>query len=184
MPIDIIKRPATDFQKAGKHPADWRNSGKRLLKGARLAWEQLKKGFGEQGATLDEYADYFSPFFLLAGLAVENYLKARILENSIRAGRIPATLDDVIRIVSKSHNLLNLAATAGVSVKEPYRTLLERLTEFVEWSSRYPVPIPEKLLNVQHPRRSTKSVDLERIEKVIKLTLKDNPDHARSLGFN
>lgn len=182
--IDIIHRPAPDFQKIGKAPADWRNSGKRLLKGARLAWAPLNQSFREQGAEREDHADYYSPFFLLAGLAVENYMKARILENSIAVGIKPTSVDHVMRIVSKSHNLLDLAGKAGVPVPEPRRTLLERLTEFVEWSSRYPVPLAKKLLSVQHPRRSTKSADLKRIEEVIKLTLKDDPSHARSISLS
>ena len=40
------------------------------------------------------------------------------------------------------------------------------------WSSRYPVPLPKKKDQVKYARRSAKSIDLERIEGLIELTLK------------
>ena len=77
-------------------------------------------------------------------------------------------------IVRQTHNLVDLADRAGLVTKGVQRELLERLTEFVEWSSRYPVPLPRKKEQVKnYARRSAKSVDLTRIEAlIIKLTLR------------
>ena len=92
-----LKRPTVRADDA-KNPEAWRINGARLLKGARLIWHQqlapclegYKQTRGkrtrDQDRALAEGADYFAPFFVLAGLAVENYLKARILERRIATG--------------------------------------------------------------------------------------------------
>jgi hypothetical protein len=109
----------------------------------------------------------------LAGLAVENYLKARLLENHIAGGSTPADLREVMDIVRQTHDLVDLADRAGLVTKGVQHELLVRLTEFVDWSSRYPVPLPRKKEQVKYARRSAKSVDLKRIEAlIIKLTLR------------
>jgi hypothetical protein len=138
-----LHRPELDLDAAGKDPANWRNSGNRLMKGARLAWVPLSQSFRANGREQEELADYFAAFFLLAGLAVENHLKARILENYLAEGSEPADLKQVMDVVRQTHDLQDLAHRAGVGrLSHVQLELLERLTEFVEWSSRYPVPCP------------------------------------------
>ena len=169
--IDVLHRPNPDLDEVGKDPANWRNSGRRLLKGARLAWQPLSESFRAKGRELEDKSDYFAPFFLSAGLAVENHLKARILENHISAGSTPADLKEVMDIVRQTHDLVDLAGRAGLVTTTIQNELLERLSEFVDWSSRYPVPLPKKKDQVKYARRSAKSIDLERIEGLIELTL-------------
>ena len=156
--IDVLHRPELDPEKAGLDPDNWRNAGNRLLKGARLAWQPLSESFRAKGRELEDKSDYFAPFFLLAGLAVENYLKARLLENHIAGGSKPADLRQVMSIVRQTHNLVDLADRAGLVTKGVQRELLERLTEFVEWSSRYPVPLPRKKEQVKYraPQRKVR----------------------------
>ena len=75
-------------------------------------------------------------------------------------------------IVRQTHDLVDLAGRDGLVTTTIQNELLERLSEFVDWSSRYPVPLPKKKDQVKYARRSAKSIDLERIEGLIELTLK------------
>ena len=144
--IDVQHRPEIDVDEAGRDPANWRAVGSRLMKGARLAWKPYHESFKAKGTELQDKSDYFAPFFLLAGLAVENYLKARLLENHILAGIRPTDLDEVMDIVRQTHDLVDLSKRAKLldRMRPIQLELLERLTEFIDWSSRYPVPLPKR----------------------------------------
>lgn len=85
------------------------------------------------------------PFMFLAGLGVESLLKAiRILQYQAagkpvaaknRRGSLTLTRE------LKTHDLLGLAKAAGITLEPAEVTLLERLTDFVEWAGRYPVGV-------------------------------------------
>jgi hypothetical protein len=104
-----------------------------------LTWHQSERGGprgkGSSGGGLSRQADYFGPFFVLAGLAVENHLKARILERRIAAGQ---TIPDGTAVVDvfprKAHDLIVLAESTDVSLTPSTRALLQRLSSFVVWA--------------------------------------------------
>jgi hypothetical protein len=85
------------------------------------------------------------PFMFLAGLGVECHLKAiRILQFQA-AGKPVAAKNKrgslALAKELKTHDLLGLAHAAGIALEPPEVTLLERLTDFVEWAGRYPVGV-------------------------------------------
>lgn len=85
------------------------------------------------------------PFMFLAGLGVECLLKAiRILQFQ-SAGKPLTTKNNRGRLALtkelKTHDLLSLAHAAGIVLGPEEVTLLERLTDFVEWAGRYPVGV-------------------------------------------
>lgn len=85
------------------------------------------------------------PFMFLAGLGVECLLKAiRILQFQ-SAGKPLTTKNKRGRLALarelKTHDLLSLAHAAGITLGPGEVTLLERLTDFVEWAGRYPVGV-------------------------------------------
>lgn len=85
------------------------------------------------------------PFMFLAGLGVECMLKAiRILQFQ-SAGTPLATKNKrgslALARELKTHDLLGLAEAAGIALDPQEVTLLERLTDFVEWAGRYPVGV-------------------------------------------
>ncbi|HLK11078.1 MAG TPA: hypothetical protein VKW76_06840 [Candidatus Binatia bacterium] len=67
------------------------------------------------------------PVMLLAGLTIELLLKG------LAVGRQKAA--------PRTHDLLELAEVAGLQLRPPEEELLERLTVFVRWAGRYPVPL-------------------------------------------
>lgn len=85
------------------------------------------------------------PFMFLAGLGVECLLKAiRILQfqaagKSIAAKNRRGSL--ALAKELKTHDLVSLAHAAGIALTSAEVTLLERLTDFVEWAGRYPVGV-------------------------------------------
>ena len=171
-----IKRPPVRIDDA-KDPEVWRTVGRRLLKGARLIWSPLSdclQGYKttrgnrtpEQARDLAQQADYFAPFFVLAGLAVETHLKARIIERRIAAGKhFPDGMAVLAEFPRKSHDLKLLAKCADVPLTAGIERLLDRLSEFVVWTGRYPIPV--KAAAVLRADRTTRETDLEDIERFI-----------------
>jgi hypothetical protein len=80
----------------------------------------------------------FVAWYLLTGMAVEDILKGLIV------ARDGIELDDRGRLrlpwPAPGHNLILLAANASVELTEEERQLVERLSEFVLWAGRYPIP--------------------------------------------
>jgi hypothetical protein len=79
------KRPEVDFEKYSTDPTEWRNVSRRLFGTAEVIWPLLKQSLqthpGDRlSARREALNDHFGGYFLLAGCAVENALKARIVE--------------------------------------------------------------------------------------------------------
>ena len=177
MPKTIVKlkRPAIRIGDA-KDPRAWRTVGTRLLDGARVVWRPLddalqgfKRTAGRRTETerreFSRQAEYFGPFFVLAGLAVENHLKARIPERRLAAGLpVPDGTAVVNLFPRKHHDLILLAHAAGVVLTPGTRALLERLSAFALWAGRY--PIPKKAADAVF-ERTTRETDLREIEDFI-----------------
>jgi hypothetical protein len=85
------------------------------------------------------------PFMFLAGLGIECLLKAiRILQ--FQAAGKPVAAKNwrgslAIAKELKTHDLMALARAAEITLTPAEVTLLERLTDFVEWAGRYPVGV-------------------------------------------
>jgi hypothetical protein len=109
----------------------------------------------------------------LAGFAVENYLKARLLANRIasagpfRDGK--EAMDFVMdrqtsgKARRRSHDLVALAAAAYVLTPKN-QPLLERLTAHVLWAGRYPVPLDASGALFE---RTTRDRDLGEIKALV-----------------
>ena len=114
------KRPAVRFDNAA-NSQEWRNTGRRLLQGAELVWQPLAEGIrggNAQGIQLTNAErsrrdDYFAAFFLLAGHAVENELKALVLERCIAKHGAFTDGDAAMKEVPRHHDLVKLAARAA-----------------------------------------------------------------------
>jgi hypothetical protein len=74
-------------------------------------------------------------FFLLAGYAVENYLKGLWLSRNA-AKAVDPSVDPFI----PAHKLTSIARQAGVSLTTAHEATLELLERSVTWYARYPVP--------------------------------------------
>jgi hypothetical protein len=83
-------------------------------------------------------------YFLLIGIVMENLLKAKWVKKNRRG------LKNEILTVSRlprelqTHNLLPLAGKVGLKLDANENELLNRLSEYVKWAARYPVPVESK----------------------------------------
>jgi hypothetical protein len=164
-----IALPAVDvnFDKAAADPWKWRSVALSLLFAADALWNRVRRALTELDkvgrSKLSDTSDIGlrlrGPFFLLAGLAVENFLKAIIVKRLLAGGK-PVTEADVLVIFRGKHDLTVLSQRADVKLTPAERELLERLSTFVNWAGRYPVPI--KKVNAQKSR-VTRSDDFGRV---------------------
>lgn len=144
-PAEVPQRVRDEaFQRGLSNAPLWFTSGGDLLRAAQAVWERVVPVF--QRLTVDE-ADvelvrYLGPFYLLCGLAVENYLKALIVKDLFGRQdglpdpkaplRLPVSLND--------HDLRDLAERAHFECSEKERQLLSCLTRYTTWAGRYPIP--------------------------------------------
>lgn len=165
-----IKRPLVKRSQA-LTPEAWRNTGKRLMKGADLMWPPLARSIIDyRKGKKSEDVDYFAPFFLLAGLAVENYVKGRLIEERIKDGRPVQDFKELFEkpaglfYTKRQHDVWALARKTSLVLSETEENLLRRLSKFVLWGARYPVP-----RHADDPdfRRDTRDRDMEEIKQLI-----------------
>jgi hypothetical protein len=180
--VTKVKRPPVTFDQA-RDPDAWRKVSQRLLDSARLIWRShLDRGLTgyastragrtpEQEAAFAADMQHFGAFFVLAGLAVENAIKARLLRNVLASGAVINDLIDLDNAVwikgSRGHNLVELArrSEARLILSEGERDLLERLARYVKWAGRYPFPNHKN--DDLAFRRTTRDRDLQDIERFI-----------------
>jgi hypothetical protein len=75
------------------------------------------------------------PALLLAGYAIENYAKARLVEQGKDWKR-------------HGHDLSWLVKQAGIELNEPEKILVQRLKQIVVWAGRYPTPMKPEEFNL------------------------------------
>jgi hypothetical protein len=170
--ITKLKRRPVNFDDA-KDPVAWQNVSKRLLVSAEILWAPLeeaiaiaKKDAAERTAAetqrFSELADQFGAFFVIAGLAVENALKAAILRRTIRNGAVIDSGLAALKVLpTTDHNLVLLADKAGVALTPGTTRLLERLSIYVKWAGRYPIPKDPKKAGVPRDTRENDWSDIQ-----------------------
>ena len=121
-------------------PRAWWLSARRLMQASELLWKAFDADLkamrsGKPGHTLDNLETGLA-WMLLTGLALENLAKAVLLKRNpsvARPGRLPKWPGD-------GHDLNRLFSHAVIGIGADEREMLERLTEFVRWRGRYPIP--------------------------------------------
>jgi hypothetical protein len=84
-------------------------------------------------------------------LALENMVKAVLLKRKPELARPGRMREWPGEGAGRGHDLAQLFDKAEVSLSAPERDFLDRLTEFILWRGRYPVPhVAERLM----PRRA------------------------------
>ena len=167
----VIELPTgeVDFDQTAADQWKWRPVALSLLFAADTLWKRVRQGLVEfdeisRLGDLSEAADVGlrlrGPFFLLAGLAVENLLKAIIVKR-MHAENRPVTEGNVLRLERGRHSLIALSRSAQITLSSEEREVLARLSTFVPWAGRYPVPI-KKTDTTQS--RITRSDDFARIK--------------------
>jgi hypothetical protein len=102
---------------------------------------------------------------MLAGMMIETLAKAVLVERN-----------QIVRISElKNHNLKELVVAAGYSPNPEEIVFLDRLSEFVRWAGRYPVPLkPTNLaVNDEQGRRQLVGGSLLGADVVLARTIAD-----------
>lgn len=107
------------FEKRKEIPECWYNKSSDLLISARVLWRAMKKN---QSLEVNCWATYT----MLIGMSFELLLKAHCISKG--------------KCYKKSHNLIDLATTAGVLISKKEKGILKVLTEYIIWDGRYPTP--------------------------------------------
>lgn len=77
--------------------------------------------------------------YMLAGFAMENLLKGRLIAQQDAAARAGP-------FKFKGHDLRQLAQDAGCTLSDDESRMLERVEQFAVWTGRYPIPMnPEDM---------------------------------------
>ncbi|MCH8295797.1 hypothetical protein IH992_32360 [Candidatus Poribacteria bacterium] len=91
-----------------------------------------------EGKELEDHLDarLFIPYFLLIGYAIENLLKANLMVQHPEYFKPNAKMVDI-----RSHNLVSLCKRCNISIDTEETNLLEKLTRYIEWEGKYPIPL-------------------------------------------
>jgi hypothetical protein len=116
------------------HWVNWLDAAEKLLKVAYKLESERDTNRKELIAPLN--ADVY---YMLIGLALENYLKGAIVQRFLISGK---TLDeDKLDSVLCKHDIATLFSDAGLKVQNKlHDSYLDYLTECVEWRGRYRLP--------------------------------------------
>jgi hypothetical protein len=128
------------FELRALSPTVWVLTARRLKRCADIIFNKYKIDLAalESGASpLDlQNLELSGCATLLQGFAFENLLKAIVIQAQptvIVGGRLRKWSAD-------GHDLLALCAEASLDISEAERDLFARLTAFVRWAGRYPIP--------------------------------------------
>ena len=128
------------YHVSGENPVAWQVSAKDLLDAA-MAVKAEVQSIGT-GGMMHSLARVEA---MLLGMALECLLKGmyirrhRVWEDPTKAHAL--VKDDIYVGVKDAgdHELLQLAAAAGVTVSQSERSILTRLTDFIKYAGRYPI---------------------------------------------
>jgi hypothetical protein len=147
-----------------------------LHKEIRKSWREFKKG---------KMPHPFMPAsvgMMLCGLMLEDLFKAVLVS---RKGAFNSKGD----FLHKTHNLLGLADNVGLKLSVEEGWLLEKLTSYIEWKGKYPIPLvseglmPRLLatgdIRLVHSIKIEKEGDIDAAKKLAKRIEKLLPHRIR-----
>jgi hypothetical protein len=103
-------------------------------------WEIMKKASQGQNVALGN-SRIIGIYLMLVSFAVENMLKARLIEMNLHEYRKAVETNGNLPSELRSHDLYNLSIQAGLQITDAEEDLLRRLSRSAIWAGRYPVPL-------------------------------------------
>lgn len=169
MAVFVFTAAPVDFARRQIDPGAWFSVARSLQLASLVLWHELKPTLDawKKKGTIAE-ADALplrlrGPYAMLAGMTIENMLKGLIVQRTPRSAR-----QDLFPKKGKrpleTHNLRLLINRAAVPVGSLDVDLLKRLTTFVTWAGRYPVPLHEAAAKES---RILKSDDFRRLAALV-----------------
>lgn len=164
------------FHRQADHSRTWELKAAELEYAAEVLWNRQLIDFPLQLSKKTAPPAAIGVVLMLYGLAIENLAKAIV----VAAG---SPLDKNGRISFKKHNLAELVRSAGIRMTSKDESLLNKLTAFVEWAGRYPVPLSfQKMQPFRWPdgsfgpaHGSMRGADVEDARKVVQRLAKKLP---------
>lgn len=142
-----------EFEFGGLIPDRWISQARRLRASADLLYGAYLKDlrmFGKvRKVSSLKSLEHVMPATLLYGFALENLLKAILVQNDqsrVRNGRLAPW-------PGGGHDLPALAREAEVALDPVETDVLNRLSQFIKWAGRY--PIPKKATEMRLVQRAT-----------------------------
>lgn len=113
----------------------WLSSASSLERAAGVLWQEVEKDFEalRKNEEPESYSSISGQFMLIAGLAIENYLKAICIKQS-------GAYSDSGKFQFGHHNFVDLANESGIEFNSTDSEFIERLEYFVVFAGRYPAP--------------------------------------------
>ena len=132
-----------DYELAAREPSLWLGHARRLGHAAGAVHREFEHVYADHRALRDAWDEdrlLFGPYLLLSGMAIENLLKAALLQRRpelVRDGQLTKSgLGG-----GSGHNLTVMAREVSPALAERHADLLARLQAQVVWGGRYPVPL-------------------------------------------
>jgi hypothetical protein len=122
------------FHRQADHPRTWELKAAELEYAAEVLWNRQVSDFSLQLSTKSAPPAVIGVVLMLYGLAIETLAKAIIVATD-------SPLDRNGRISFNTHKLTELVRDTKIRMTPKDELFLNRLTEFVEWAGRYPVPL-------------------------------------------
>jgi len=139
LPID--KRSPREFwdnqhKKIASEQIAWILTADELLRAFELLAHQMEEDLRRlREDQARSFPKIYGPMLMLGALAIENLLKA------LRIPHVNPLFDKRGAFILDTHDVLQLAEDAGMSLSEDEQMLLERLEQFLTWAGRYPIPL-------------------------------------------
>jgi hypothetical protein len=123
----------------------WQMTAKSLLHASQMLRDRAAKaGATPQPPPTED--NFLTPIeLMLRGMAVENLLKAIWVHKGnklVKGGKFAP-------IPAPNHDLVKIAATVGIVLNVQEEDLLMRLSHFIEYPGRYPMPMNQSKLELQ-----------------------------------
>lgn len=135
-------RDLKQFQDTVLDPKAWKRSALALIEAAALLepsverfWQDVRTGasWNDEGVAI---------YFMLSSFALENLLKARLVEQQQPEIKKALTSGSGLPGMLKNHDLYKLTCMVGLKeLAAEEEVLLKRLTRSAVWYGRYPVPV-------------------------------------------
>jgi hypothetical protein len=106
--------------------------------------EKPKRGLETEGSRVLEGEELEDPldsqlistYYLLMGYAIENLLKGILMIQHPEYFKANSKMTDI-----KSHDLSDLCKCCDISIQQEEADLLDKLTTYVKWMGKYPIPL-------------------------------------------
>ena len=130
-------------------PAAWRATAKGLVIASTALVPAIKHFWEDRKGSKPWDDRQVAIYFMLSAYALENLMKARLVESIHRAGALPSQVNRFPKEL-RGHDLVALAIRCGeAEVAEEYASILSRLSRSAVWYARYPTPTDPSTLTTQ-----------------------------------